>query len=226
MASRSIAALALALPLLSACAPFPAGTYFPDARDPATQKVGHALRRAALAAGDDPARYNFALVRAEEAQIYRDNEATLYVTDGLVRLSGPVLDAMVAHAVAHEALEHMGQRRAWALSMSTGFTVAGIVLPGTGLADFLVNPLVVRAVSRDQVLKADLKAVEILRAMGYESPRRVLAAALQAVEAVNGKRMPRATFLDTTPSLDERLAALEPLEPPSSPVAEVRAPAQ
>ena len=205
---------------LGACATVPRGTYFPDPKQSTTQKVSGGLHRAALAAGDDPALYSFALVKAEEAQVYRDADATLYVTDGLARLPRPIVDALLAHAVAQEVLEHMGQRRALALSMSAGFTVAGILVPGSGLADFFVNPLVVRAVSRDQVLKADAKAVEILRAMGYPAPRRTLASALQTVEAINGKQARSAGLMDTLPPLEERLAALEPLEPP--PLAEAR----
>ena len=101
---------ALAL-LLAGCAVAPAGTYFPDPRQPVTQKVSHALYRAALAAGDDPTRYSFALVRAEEAQVYSDTGAQFYVTDGLAHLPVQVVEAVLAHEVAHEVLRHVGKRR-------------------------------------------------------------------------------------------------------------------
>ena len=222
MRGQSVLLMAALVTLLGACTTVPVGTYFADPRHTTTQKVSDSLHRAALAAGDDPARYSFALVRAEEAQVYRDADATFYVTDGLARLPNRVVDALLAHAVAHEVLEHMDKRRALSLSMSAGFAVAGIMVPGAGLADFLVNPLVVRAVSRDQVLKADAKTVEILRAMGYEAPRRTLASALQTVEAINARKMSTGGLLDTLPPLGDRLAALEPLEPLSSPLAEAQ----
>jgi len=158
----------------------PSGTYFPDPRHALTQKVSRALHRAALAAGDDPARYSFALVRAEEAQVYADADAVFYVTDGLARLPVPVVEAVLAHEVAREALQHVGRRRALSLSTTAGFTVLGIIFPGAGLADFVVNPLLVRAFSRNQEKQADAKAVEILRAMGYAAPRRALALAQRA----------------------------------------------
>jgi Zn-dependent protease with chaperone function len=203
-----------ALVLLSAgCAAAPAGTYFPDPRQPVTQKVSHALHRAALAGGDDPTRYSFALVSSDEALVYADAGATYYVTDGLARLSTPVVEAALAREVAHEVLRHVGKRRVLSLSMTAGFTALGIVFPGAGLADFVVNPLVVRVFSRDQERRADAKAVEILRGMGYEAPRRTLFLALQTVDRVNGKTPQAGGLLATHPPLAERLAALEPLEP-------------
>jgi Zn-dependent protease with chaperone function len=77
--------------------------------------------------------------------------------------------------------------------------------------DLVVNPLVVRAFTRDQEIAADLKAADILRAMGHEAPRRTLADALRAAAIINGR--PAGGFLATEPTLEERLAALQPLEP-------------
>lgn len=220
MPRKSLLLLLLAALALSACATVPPGTYFPDPRDLATQKVSGALHRAALAAGDDPSRYSFALVRSDEALVYGDSEATFYVTDGLARLALPVVEAELARHVAHEVLGHTAQRRAVSVVLTVGFTALGIAFPGAGLVDFLVNPLVVRAFSREQVKVADAKAAEILRAMGYPTPRRTLAVAIQAVDAANGRKRPKGWLLATQPPLAERLAALEPLEPPASPLAE------
>lgn len=209
------ALLVAAALLLAACATAPTGTYFPDPRQPLTQKVSHALYRVARAAGDDPSRYSFALVSAADAQALGDADATFYVTDGLARLPTPVVEAVLAHEVAHEVLQHVDKRRALSLSMTAGFTALGFIFPGAGLADFVVNPLVMRAFSRDQEKQADAKAVEILRAMGYPAPRRALASALQTVDRVNGKHPPADRFLSAAhPPLAERLTALGPLEPP------------
>ena len=76
---------------------------------------------------------------------------------------------------------HVGTRRKLSLSLTASFGALGIFVPGAGLLDFVVNPLVVRAFGRQQELKADQKAVEILRAMGQPAPRRTLATALQAI---------------------------------------------
>jgi hypothetical protein len=76
----------------------------------------------------------------------------------------------VAHEVAHELLGHRGQRRTLSLGLSAGFTMLGVLVPGTGLLDLLVTPLVVRAYTREQEMAADRKAVELLRSIGYDAP--------------------------------------------------------
>ena len=86
----------------------------------------------------------------------------------------------------------------------------------------MVNPLVVRAFGRHQELQADQKAIEILRAMGHPSPRRSLATALQTLAAHTPKeREGLEGLLSTHPALDDRLAAIEPLEGPAKPVTPV-----
>jgi Zn-dependent protease with chaperone function len=200
--------------LLTGCTTAPPGSYFPPPSDPATTRVAETLRRAALAAGDDPSRYSFGFVSSFVAAAYSDEDGTFYVTDGLLRLPPSVLDAVIAHEVAHEVLGHVGSRRALALTLSASFGAAGVIAPGAGLADLLVNPLAVRAFSRRQELAADRKAVEILWDMGYRAPRRTLADALRTVDRTGPKpKEGLGGLFDTHPSLGERLAALEPLEP-------------
>jgi len=204
------------------CAGLPAGTYYPEPSDPNTLRVSNVLHRAAVAAGDDPARYTFALIKTRHPAAFTDKDATFYISDGLAQMPMPVLQAMVAHEVAHEVLDHVGTRRRMAAGMAGGFSVAGFFVPGTGLLDLMVNPLVVRAFSRKQELEADRRAVEILRDMGDPTPRRSLAEALRAMDAAPVKSQDgRGGALDTLPTLRERLSALEPLE--SVPVAEAAA---
>jgi Zn-dependent protease with chaperone function len=213
-------AIAGAILLLAGCAYVPPGTYLPSLTDPDTLKVSHALYKAAQAAGDDPSRYTFALVKSAQAQAWTAEDATFYVTDGLARMPAHVLEPLIAHEVAHELLGHLGQRQALSLSITAGFAIVGVLVPGASLADFVVNPLVVRAYSREHELEADTRALEILRAMGYQAPRRALYLALQAADARNGKTKEEGGVLATHPKMTERLAALQPLEPPLSPVAE------
>ena len=208
------------LVVLAGCSAAPVGTYFPAPDHPDALKVSHALYRAALAAGDDPARYSFALVASPQVQAWSDDNATFYVSDGLARMPVQVIEPLIAHEVAHELLGHVGKNRAVSLSITSGFALAGILLPGSSLADFVVNPLIVRAFSREQEKEADARAVEILRAMGHAAPRRALWLALQAADARNGKLNERGGLLATHPPMVQRLAALEPLEPPTSPLAE------
>jgi len=221
MTTRPALASLFALLLLAGCSAAPRGAYFPPPADPATVRISHALHRAAVAAGDDPERYSFAFVASPIAVVASDEEATIYVTDGLARQPLPVVEAAIAHEVAHEVLGHAGTRRALALSMSAAFTVLGAVLPGAGLLDLVATPVAVRAFTRRQELEADRKAVEILRGMGHATPRRSLAAALRALAATRVRPREEAPGpLSPHPSLEQRLEALEPLEPPPALVRE------
>jgi Zn-dependent protease with chaperone function len=209
----AVAVLVLAS-LGAGCAGLPEGTYYPPPGTPDTLRVANILHRAAFAAGDDPARYSFALIRTRHPVAFTDEDATFYISDGLAHMPTPVLEAAIAHEVAHEVLDHVGTRRRMSAGMVGGFSAAGLVVPGVGLLDFMVNPLVIRAFSRRQELEADQRAVEILRGMGNPTPRRSLAEALRAMDAAPVKSQDgNGGALDTRPTLPERLAALEPLEP-------------
>lgn len=214
----TVGLLALAV-LVPGCSGLPSGVYYPAHNDPNTLRVANELHRVAVAAGDDPARYTFALIKTRQPAAFTDEDATFYISDGLAQMPTPVLQAVIAHEVAHEVLDHVGTRRRMAVGMTGGFSAAGFFVPGVGLLDFMINPLVVRAFSRKQELAADQRAVEILRAMGDPTPRRSLAGALRAVDEAPVKSQEgKGGALDTRPSLGERLSALEPLEP--LPVAE------
>src|SRR5215475_1114312 len=222
---RSLAVLLLAA-LTAGCALMPPshpdGAYYPSPGDPGTIKISRTLYRAAQAAGDDPDRYSFGLIQTSAVTSFAADDATLYFSDGLVRLPQRHVDALVAQKVAHEVLGHSGKRRTLSIGITAGFAVMGLFWPGVGLADFVVNPLVVRAYSREQELAADQRTIEILRDMGHSAPRGALAGALRAAAAANP---PVSLFIEQRilarePALEDRLVALEPLE--AMPVAAVR----
>src|SRR5260370_5838533 len=161
----------------------PEGTYFPRPSAPSTPRMAQIRSRTAVAGGDDPTRYGFAFIKSPTAAAYSDEDAVFYFTDGLMRQPTPVIEAVVAHEVAHEVLGHVGTRRKLSLSLTASFRALRLFAPGAGLLDFVVNPLVVRAFCRYQEMQADQKAVEILRAMSYRSPRRAPASALDSPPA-------------------------------------------
>src|SRR5262245_59078804 len=223
MAARVIDSMLGLAVLSSGCAGLPSNTYYPDLTDPITAPVPATLHPPAVAARDDPTRYSFCVIRPRHPVAYTDEDATFYFSAGFARMPTPVLDAMVAHEVAHEVLDHVGTRRRMSVGMTGGFSIAGLFVPGTGLLDMMLNPLVVRAFSRQQEIEADRRAVEILRSMGDPTPRRSLAAAIRAREDAPVKRQVAPSgSLDTRPTLQARLDALEPLEP--APLAQAAAP--
>ena len=199
---------------LSGCAMLPSmpdGAYFPPPSS-RTTLVATALYRAAQGAGDDPSRYSFALVKMPSIAAFSgDEDGVLYFSEGLAALPPAHLDAMVAREVAHEVLGHAGHRRVLSVGITGTFTVLGFIVPGLSLADWVVNPLVVRAFTRDQEIAADLRAIEILRSMGHDLPRRTLVHALHAVESHNG--IAPGGLLATMPALEARLAAIGAPEP-------------
>jgi predicted Zn-dependent protease len=210
---KSEVATVLLVVLLGGCASIPKGTYFPEVMEPATIGLSESIYRAAVAAGDDPGRYSFALVKTTEVAAYTAADATFYFSDGFVGLPNSILEPIIAQKVAHEVLGHVGARKNLSMSITAGFTAVGILLPGVGLVDLIVNPLIVQAYSRDQEIKADAKALEILAVMGYESPRRALARALTTIERANGAPQEALAF-SAEPRLQTRLDSLAPLEPP------------
>lgn len=208
---RQAALLVLVAVLLLGCATVPEGAYFPD-RSPRTTAVANTLHRAAQATGEDPAHYSFALIKTQQISAFSGEEAAVfYFSDRLAALPAPHLDALIAREVAHEVLGHAGQRKALSIGLTGTFTVLGLLVPGLSVADWIVNPLIVRAFSRDQEISADVRAIEILRAMGHEHPRRTLVNALREVEVINGTAP--TGWLATFPPIEDRLAAIGPVEP-------------
>jgi Zn-dependent protease with chaperone function len=223
---RSLALLVGLAVLASGCALIPPShpdlAYYPAPQDPGTIKISQTLHRAAQAAGDDPDRYSFGMIQTATVTTFAAPDATFYFSDGLARLPQRHLDALVAQQVAHDVLGHIPKRRSVSLLLTAGFATLGLFVPGGGLADFVVNPLVVRAYSREQELDADQRTIEILRDMGHTAPRQALAGALRAAAAANPPPSPfiEQRILARTPNLEDRLAALEPLE--AAPVVAVR----
>lgn len=197
---RRLTILLVVLTTLTACATVPDNAYYPDPSAPETRVLAQALYRAARAASEDPKRYSFAMLRTAEVRVYTADEATFYFTQRLALEQPTVIDALVAHEIAHALLDHVGRRRPLSASISGGLSVL----------DFFSTSLVVRAYTRDEELEADQRAVEVLRDMGYATPRRALADALREAAARND-----AAGSATDAHLRDRLAALEPLEPVS-----------
>ena len=91
----AIPLLVLAI-LAAGCAGLPAGTYFPTPGDPNTRRVATVLHRAAVAAGDDPARYTFALINSQHPAAFTDEDATFYISLCTAYIAAAILVAGLA----------------------------------------------------------------------------------------------------------------------------------
>src|SRR5215207_7475524 len=151
---RAIAVLLLVV-LVTGCATIPDGAYTPSTST-RTAAIAYALHRAAEAAGDDPSRYSFAMIDTSEVSAFNGEEdAVIYFSDGLAALPKAHMEALVAREVAHEVLGHAGQRRALQVGIWGTFTVLGFIVPGLSLVNWVANPLIVRAFTREQEIAAD-----------------------------------------------------------------------
>src|SRR5262249_58409098 len=119
-----------------ACSPRPGA--------PAAVKTPPTFPRPGRDVGDDPEYYSFAMIETPMVTSFAADNATFYFSDGLARLPQRHVDALVAQKVAHDVLGHTPRRKIVSLSITAGFAMLGLFVPGAGLADFVVNPLVVR----------------------------------------------------------------------------------
>src|SRR5258706_13368376 len=106
MKIRGCVTALLAALLLAACATAPEGTYFARPSAPSTPRMAQILSRAAVAGGDDPARYGFAFIKSPPAAAYRDEDAAFYFTAGLMRQPTPVIAAAGPPEAAQHVLGH------------------------------------------------------------------------------------------------------------------------
>jgi hypothetical protein len=175
--------------------------------------VALALIRAGKAAGEKVETFKMGMIRSQTINAANAGAGVFYFTNGLAAESREVVDAVVAHEVAHEALGHVGTKIITSVVISTVFAVLNAQFPGVGYADQIVNPLVVHTFSRAQELEADRKAVEILGKMGYREPARTMCEALTLLRDRYG-RLGGGLFA-THPNIEDRIAEVAKLQPPA-----------
>lgn len=134
-----------------------------------------------------------------------------YVTEGaLNQLSDDVLDAVIAHEVAHEIAGHNSKRQLTSAAVTGVFMVLGAFVPGAGYLNHVVNPLVTRAYSREQELEADSIAAALIekRHGSLGRARHLMAFLERAAAARKVKGDEGGGIFDTHPHPEERQAQL------------------
>src|ERR671922_863623 len=95
--------LLVAVLVTTGCAGLEQRAYYPP-NTTSTHALAETLYRTARAAGDDPARYSFALLATRDVSAYSADDATFYFSEGLTSQPQAVIEALLAHEVAHEVL--------------------------------------------------------------------------------------------------------------------------
>jgi Zn-dependent protease with chaperone function len=112
-----------------------------------------------------------------------------------------------AHEVAHIKLGHYQKQAGASVATSAIFSAANVFVPGLGLLDYAVNPLVTRGFSRSQEAEADQEAIRCLKVLSYppEAPAGALEKLLEISKAKGNDEQAFWGILDSHPSLEDRI---------------------
>jgi len=136
-----------------------------------------------------------------------DMTPVVYMSSGLLNefADQDVVMPIVAHELSHYALQHIEKRAGASFGVTMLFTVAGVFIPGAGLGNLLVNPLVTNAYGRDQELDADKNAVKMLKNAGVENAVDVYCTALTVIIRKAGSDAKKWDLFAGHPPLEDRI---------------------
>ena len=101
-----------------------------------------------------------------DLMVFRGHE--IVVSDRLMAEADDlILAALLAHAMAHDALGHPRARNVAQTVSTVGFTVADLFIPFAGMGEMIVDPLLRRGVVSARERSADDLAITYLERMGY-----------------------------------------------------------
>jgi Zn-dependent protease with chaperone function len=171
--SRRIVKIGLFVSFLlfgSGCTIGPKDVYSPKTSGERARWQSIVHRLAGLGGTADPSKptkyWKLGLIKSQDINAYNSGDGKFYVTDGFFHLSRPIQDAILAHMLAHDVASHVGKRVAVTVATSSAFTILGVVIPGAGLLDYIVNPIVINSYGQQQELEADRIAIWILTKRG------------------------------------------------------------
>lgn len=128
------------------------------------------------------------------------------ITRGLLaRASDEQLQAILAHEVAHDDLNHVARLQTLGTGVQIGAIILDQIFPGTGQIAPLAGSLLIRAYSRPQEIAADRHGAELLHRVG--SSKDAMERTLVWLKDVTGGGS-RGGFFSTHPGVDERIEAL------------------
>ncbi len=154
-------------------------------------------------------KYRFAIADyASPNAFVSSKDKILVVHKGLLDvMDDEELTLIMFHENAHVKYSHAGKNMASSYATSAVFTIANIFLPGVGYADYVVNPMITTAYSREQELEADRDAVEMGAGMSIPAAKYISALNKLKQYAVE-KRIgdtERTGLFDTHPNIEYRI---------------------
>jgi hypothetical protein len=167
---------------------------------------------------------------AFNAWITKDN-CLFFTTTLLNEVNIDMIECVMAHELAHYALEHIKKHQAVSTATSTVFEIANIFLPGIGWVNMLVNPTITRSYGRSQELEADRQAIAFLEETGMIHPKTKFIELLEHLEQHSQER--GFTLWATHPSIEDRIKNIrymdkgrrlvkrEPIRTPESTTAQI-----
>ncbi len=167
--------------------------------------------------------HTFAIIKSDELDAMAlCGKKTVLVTSGIVnKFDNYELGFVLAHEVSHLKRNHCLTRQIISGSISFLAVVAGAIVPGAGLADYAVNPLVTRGFSRSQEREADLDAAMAFKGAA-EGGERALTK-LKFYADLSGKGT-GGGWLSTHPDVAERIQAMKEVQNGTIPGAKFSAP--
>ena len=111
----------------------------------------------------------------------------------------------VAHELAHYKLSHLGKRKAASYVTTALMLGLNMVVPGAGLLNLGLNPMVTSGYSRSQELEADSEAVKFMDKQGVEGARGKYIEALRWIYVGSN---PKTGLMATHPQLEDRIGNL------------------
>ena len=209
---------AIVLCLITGCA-----TTTKQAKPPATPEETQIVKRVAKVlissrntVADYPlGRYKFNVLRVDTPNArVEPKRGVLYVTTGLVRMfDDKELALIFLHENAHVKFDHVGKHNTVAMVSGMAWQLGNAFLPGIGIGNSIVTPLVTSKYSRTQELEADRDVVDnakFVRAtpQDYADVLDKLAAYAKAA----GGKTDSTGLWDDHPSLEARIRALRVMQ--------------
>lgn len=131
-------------------------------------------------------------------------EKGIYFTEGLFEFDDDTLKFIMAHEIAHDKLGHVEDRKAVSYVTTGAMLVLNAIIPGAGLLNWAVNPVVVNNFSKKQEFEADSEASRACLCLGISIKEQV-----EILRGLQKKTLEGGGFWDQHPSWDERVRNIE-----------------